>query len=219
MYKLIIFDLDGTLLNSIQDLAFSMNHALQIYKYPTHQTEAYKQFIGNGVTKLIERALPQNARTTDCISMIKHEFVKHYNSNSDKHTKPYDGIKELLQTLIKENYKLAIASNKFHEATVELSRKFFPTIQFNNVLGQRDGIPTKPAPNILNEIIEKTSTPKNQVLYIGDSGVDAATAMNANVDFVGVLWGFRTKTELEHFGSTKFATNTDELLTIIKNKF
>lgn len=218
MYKLIIFDLDGTLLNSIEDLANSVNHVLQVYKYPTHTTNAYKLFIGNGVNKLLERALPENARTNDIVSALKHDFIKHYNKHSEKHTKPYEGIEALLTNLQKENYKIAIASNKFHDATVALAKKYFPSILFSDVIGQREGIETKPHPQILNEIIEKAAVNKKEVLYIGDSGVDAMTAINADVDFIGVLWGFRTKTELEQCGATKLTLNTQDLYSIIQNK-
>lgn len=211
MYKLIIFDLDGTLLDSVEDLANSVNHALQIFNYPTHPTTSYKHFVGNGVNKLLERALPVNCRTNDHISMIKHEFLKHYNIHSEDSTKPYDGIVNLLNELQSQNFKIAIASNKYHDGTIKLSKKFFPTIQFENILGQREGIPTKPSPDILFEIIDKAKLSKNEVLYVGDSGVDAATALNAGIDFVGVLWGFRSQSELEQAGASSFAYNTQDL--------
>lgn len=218
MYKLIIFDLDGTLLDSIEDLANSVNYALNLFKLPTHSTEAYKLFIGNGVNKLIERALPENNRSANQVEMLKHEFIKHYNLHSEEYTKPYDGIEKLLVTLQNENYKIAIASNKFHTATIALSKQYFPSIQFLDVLGQREGIPTKPNPTILFEIIEKARVDKKEVLYVGDSGVDASTALNADIDFVGVLWGFRTKSELEQYGAKHFSTNTEELIAFIRKQ-
>ncbi len=216
MYKLIIFDLDGTLLNSIEDLANSVNYTLQRYNLPTHPVNSYKLFIGNGVNKLIERALPENLQTTDQVEKLKQEFIKHYNLHSEDKTTPYEGIETLLSTLQSENFKIAIASNKFHEATVALSKKYFPTISFFEVLGQREGFATKPDPTILNEIINKAGVENNEVLYVGDSGVDASTARNANVDFVGVLWGFRTKTELEQNSAKLFAIDCHELYTHIK---
>lgn len=215
MYKLIIFDLDGTLLDTIEDLANSVNHALEQYNFPTHKTEDYRFFIGNGVNKLLERALPENKRNADFISMLKVDFIKHYYGHSDTFTKPYSGIVELLIKLQENGFKLAVASNKIHQATVELTARFFAGIHFNDVFGQRDGFPVKPNPSILNEIISNSGFDKSEVLYVGDSGVDVATAFNAGVDFVGVLWGFRPQSELEVVGAKVFVNNTEELFKII----
>lgn len=216
MYKLIIFDLDGTLLDTIEDLANSVNHALKQFNFATHEVNAYRLFIGNGVNKLLERSLPDAHRNADCVSMLKHEFIKHYYTHSEVCTKPYTGIVSLLNQLYAEGYKLAIASNKIHPATVELAVRFFPNIQFSDVFGQREGFPVKPNPEILNEIIENAGVARTQVLYVGDSGVDVSTALNANVNFVGVLWGFRPKSELEAVGATTFVSNTEELYQLIK---
>lgn len=218
MYKLIIFDLDGTLLNTIEDLANSVNYALQQYHLPTHPVEAYNFFVGNGVNKLLERALPENLRNPDNVSMIKVDFIKHYFANVDQFTKPYPGISDLIKKLSEENYLLAVASNKVHSATVELVERFFPEISFTKILGQREGFPVKPNPGILEEIIEIASVDKSEVLYVGDSGVDVATAYNAKVPFVGVLWGFRPRKELEEIGATNFVQNTEELYEIIASE-
>jgi len=215
MYKLIIFDLDGTLLDTIEDLANSVNYALTVYGFPTHETESYRFFIGNGVNKLLERALPDDKRSADFVSMLKAEFIKHYYHHSDTCTKPYAGIEPLLLKLQEAGYRVAVASNKIHPATVELTARFFPTIQFTDVFGQRDGFPVKPNPSILNEIIANAGVAKPEVLYVGDSGVDVATAYNAGVDFVGVLWGFRPKSELEEVGARTFVANADALFHLI----
>ncbi len=147
--------------------------------------------------------------------MLKAEFIKHYYSHSEERTRPYAGITDLLSKLQTENYKLAIASNKIHPATVELAARFFPKIAFSDVFGQREGYPVKPNPSILNEIITNANINKSEVLYVGDSGVDVATALNANVDFIGVLWGFRPQKELEEAGAKIFAKDTNELYKII----
>lgn len=215
MYKLIIFDLDGTLLDTIEDLAASVNYALEQFNFPTHKTEDYRFFIGNGVNKLLERALPESKRSADFISMLKAEFIKHYYNHSDAFTKPYPGIADLLVKLQQCGFKLAVASNKIHPATVDLTGRFFADIRFSDVFGQRDGFPVKPNPLILNEIIANAGVDKSEVLYVGDSGVDVATAYNAGVDFVGVLWGFRPQKELEEVGARTFVDNTEELYKLI----
>jgi phosphoglycolate phosphatase len=215
MPKLIIFDLDGTLLNTIEDLANSVNYALEQHHFPTHPIDSYNFFVGNGVNKLLERALPEAKRSADMISMLKVDFIKHYSVHSEEYTKSYNGISELLQKLYKDGFQLAVASNKIHSATVELVNRFFPEIKFTAVFGQRDGFPVKPNPGILEEIIEIAGVEKSEVLYVGDSGVDVATAYNAKVPFVGVLWGFRPRKELEEIGATRFVETTKELYEII----
>ncbi|OIP82301.1 MAG: phosphoglycolate phosphatase [Porphyromonadaceae bacterium CG2_30_38_12] len=217
MPKLIIFDLDGTLLDTIEDLANSVNYALQQYNLPTHEVDAYRFFVGNGVDKLLERALPADKQNADMLSMLKMEFLKHYYSHTDDSTKPYPGLANLLSTLYAKGYQLAIASNKVHPATVELAARFFPDVKFTAVFGQREGYPAKPNAGILEEIISLANVAKSEVLYVGDSGVDALTASNAQVPFVGVLWGFRPRVELEAFGAELFVANAHELLELIRN--
>ncbi|MGB4413318.1 MAG: HAD family hydrolase [Paludibacter sp.] len=215
MTKLVIFDLDGTLLDTIEDLANSVNFALQQHNFPAHPVEAFRFFVGNGVNKLLERALPEPHRNADMVSMLKADFIQYYFTHSDEFTKPYPGITELVGRLYKEGYKLAVASNKVHAATVDLVKKFFPNIEFAAMLGQREGFPVKPDPAILEEIIQVAGVEKTEVLYAGDSGVDAATAYNAKVPFVGVLWGFRPRKELEDVGATVFVENAEELYELV----
>ena len=215
MIKLVIFDLDGTLLDTIEDLANSVNFALKQHNFPTHPISDYRFFIGNGVNKLLERALPVDKRSGDDISMLKVDFITHYYAHSDEFTKPYPGIVELTFNLQKNGFQLAVASNKVHAATVELVKRYFPEIKFTAVFGQREGYPVKPNPGILEEIIQLAGVDKSEVLYVGDSGVDVATAYNAKVPFVGVLWGFRPKTELEEIGATKFVQTAEELYRLI----
>lgn len=211
MIKLIIFDMDGTILDTIEDLANATNHALKQFNFPVHEVENYRFFVGNGVYKLLERALPEEHRNTDTIAMLKHEFLKYYFVHAEDCTKPYIGIPELLNKLHQQGFQLAIASNKMHEATVEMAKRFFPEIPFVSVLGQREGILTKPSPVIVDEIVAIAGVTKEETLYIGDSGVDAATAINARVAFVGVLWGFRPQAELEAAGATRFVEKPKEI--------
>jgi phosphoglycolate phosphatase len=217
MPKLIIFDLDGTLLDTIEDLANSVNYALMQHNLPIHPVESYRFFVGNGVNKLLERALPEDKRTTDYVSMLKVDFLRHYFVHSEECTRPYPGIPELLASIQEKGIKLAVASNKMHEATVKLINRFFPEIPFAALLGQREGFPVKPNPGVLEEIIRTAGVEKEEVLYVGDSGVDVATAFNAKVPFVGVLWGFRPRKELEEVGATAFVENTEELFKMVMN--
>jgi phosphoglycolate phosphatase len=216
MIKLVIFDLDGTLLDTIEDLANSTNYALQQKGYATHPVEAYRFFVGNGVNKLLERALPEGHRSPEDVAMLRVEFIRHYNVHSEDSTKPYPGISELVAKLYADGYQLGVASNKVHHATVELVQRFFPEVTFTAVFGQRDGYPVKPNPGILEEIVQMAGVSKDEVMYVGDSGVDAATASNAAVPFTGVLWGFRPRKELEEVGATQFAASADELYQLIK---
>lgn len=217
MKKLIIFDLDGTLLDTIEDLANSVNYALILHKFESHPISAYNLFIGNGLNKLLERALPADQRNPDMVSMLREDFKRHYSQHAEEFTKPYPNIPELLKTLSSKAFKLAVASNKYHSATEELVRKFFPEIDFCAVFGQRDGYPVKPNPGILEEIIQIANVEKSDVLYVGDSGVDVATAYNAKVDFVGVLWGFRPRKELQEVGAHTFVESVEELEKVIFN--
>lgn len=213
MKKLIIFDLDGTLLNTIADLANCTNHALSICNFPTHPTEAYNFFVGNGINKLFERALPEGEKTEDNIAKIRQLFIGHYNIHNTDYSSPYPGIILLLERLQEENKMIAVASNKYQEATSKLVRHYFPAIRFVSVLGQREGIPAKPAPNIVFEtMLAAGITQKSEVLYVGDSGVDMQTAHNAEVTAVGVTWGFRPKEELLECKADHIVGKAEEVL-------
>jgi phosphoglycolate phosphatase len=216
MTQLVIFDLDGTLLDTIEDLANSVNFALKKHGFPQHEVTNYRRFVGNGVTKLIERALPDEKKNQETIERVKKDFMLHYVPHSEECTHPYPGIPELLKQLHQKGIQLAVASNKVHVATERIVNYFFPDIPFSVVLGQRDGFPVKPDPSILLSIMEQTSISKDKVLYVGDSGVDVQTALNADVSFVAVLWGFRPKEELASFGADAFVDFPNEILDFIK---
>ena len=196
MKKLAIFDLDGPLLNTIEDLGYAANHALQAHGYPTHSIASYPFFVGNGVRRLIERVLPEDARTEATIDRLLVTFKEYYNDHNTDYTKPYEGIPELLSLLSSRGVAIAVASNKYQAATEKLISHFFPTLSFIAVEGQKEGVPVKPDPSIVFEILAKAKTPKADTIYIGDSGVDMETARRACVDSVGVTWGFRPEKEL-----------------------
>ena len=184
--KLVIFDLDGTLLNTIDDLAVSANYALRQHGYPEHELPAYRYFVGNGITKLIERALPEAERCEPAILQLREEFVGYYQRHKTDLTRPYPGIPELLSHLSAKGIQLAVASNKYHQGTVELIRHYFGTDLFKVVLGQRGHIPAKPDPAIVYEILHLTGITPADALYIGDSGVDMQTARRSGITSIGV---------------------------------
>ena len=194
--KLVIFDLDGTLLNTIADLATATNVALEHYGLPTHKEDEYKFFVGNGINKLFERALPEDKRNEEYVMKIRSIFVPYYDAHNSDLSRPYQGINELLLDLQNAGIKIAVASNKYQAAAVKLVKEFFPDINFAEILGQRDGVPSKPDPTIVNEITEHTGISKKDTVYVGDSCVDMQTGKNADVTTVGVSWGFRPKAEL-----------------------
>lgn len=199
MKKLVIFDLDGTLLNTIADLAQSTNHALQTLGYPTHEESAYNLMVGNGINKLFERALPEGERTEENVLRIRREFIPYYDAHNADKSSPYPGIPELLSQMQEQGIQLAVASNKYQSATQKLITHYFPSIRFIAIFGQREGISVKPDPTIVTDILDIAKVAKEDVLYVGDSGVDMQTAANAGVTACGVTWGFRPRTELETF--------------------
>lgn len=215
MKKLVIFDLDGTLLNTIADLAASTNQALHHFGYPVHPIEAYPFFVGNGINKLFERALPEEERTEANVLRIRSRFIPYYDEHNAEFSTPYPGIPELLQILQEKNILLAVASNKYQSATEKLIAHYFPTIRFVQVWGQREGVPIKPDPTIVNDILATTGIHTDEVLYVGDSGVDMQTALNAGVDAIGVTWGFRPRTELEPLHPLAIIDQAEELLRYI----
>lgn len=215
MKKLVIFDLDGTLLNTIEDLAHSTNHALRLNGFKEHPTEEYKFFVGNGINKLFERALPEDARNEENILKIRKSFLEYYDVHNCDYTKPYKGITELLETLSNKGVAMAVASNKYDSATQNIVRHFFGSFQFASILGNVEGCPTKPNPQIVENTICKYPCDKSDILFVGDSGVDMQTAINAGVDACGVKWGFRPVEELEAFHPKYIVNSPEEIIKII----
>ena len=207
MKQVIIFDLDGTLLNTIADLGAACNYALSRCGLPTHAPNEYPRLVGNGINRLIERALPDEykalneAERTRHVMRIRQEFVPYYNAHNCDLTRPYDGILETLEMLKKKGIHLAVASNKYHEATLQIVHHFFGDT-FDSVFGEREGIPRKPDPHIVRDILQdigsKFATDFNtqSTLYIGDSLVDIETARRAQVPVAACSWGFVPRNEL-----------------------
>lgn len=212
MKQLVIFDLDGTLINSIGDLCVSVNQALEQCGFPTHEEDAYRFMVGDGVMKLFERALPEEARSEENILRIRDLFVPFYEVHNADRSHPYEGIVELLAELQRRGVRMAVASNKYHSATLKLIRHFFPEIRFELVLGNREGVPRKPDPQIVEEILTHVGVAKEEVLYVGDTNVDMQTAKRAEVDCLGVSWGFRPRVELAAHNPLAIIDHPSELL-------
>lgn len=216
MKQLVIFDLDGTLLDTIDDLGTATNFALEMCGYPLHHLNSYRMFVGNGVTKLIERSLPEDERSPANIEKVRTFFMEYYDKHKTDLTKPYPGISELLAELSAMGMKLAVASNKYHKAVRELLDHFFPSIKWHEVEGNKEGVPTKPDPSIIFEILSKCPTRKSKVLYVGDSGVDMETARRACVDSCGVTWGLRPLKELKDAHADNIVNSPAEILDVVR---
>lgn len=209
-FETYVFDLDGTLLETLKDLAASTNFALRQYDMPEHSIEDVRMFVGNGVKKLMERAIP-NGLDNPKFEEVYATFRQHYLNHNLDTTKPYDGIPELLRELKGRGKKLAIVSNKFYAATQDLARHFFPdTIKV--AIGERENIKKKPAPDTVVEALRQLGVSKEGAVYIGDSDVDIMTARNSGLPCASVLWGFRDKEFLLEHGATFFAEKPDDLL-------
>lgn len=212
---LVIFDLDGTLLNTIGDLAVACNAMLALRGLPQHSYDDYCHFVGNGILRLVERALPEPLRAPENIDRARADFVKYYLDHIDCRTTPYDGIPELLAELDRRAIRMAVASNKFQAGTEKLVARFFPGVSFAVVFGQRPGVPLKPDPAVVGEILARTSVPRDEVLYVGDSGVDMLTARAAGVRSAGVTWGFRERQELVEAGASNIVDRPEQLLDLL----
>ena len=213
--KLIVFDLDGTLLNSLEDLADSANNVLEQHGFPTHPVDAYRYFVGDGVRKLIERILPMEERTDARIEQCRQEFVAYYKVHMEDKTSVYKGITELLTELKKRRLKVAVATNKVHIAVKPLMEKYFPGIQFDSMIGQREGIPVKPNPQIMYDILKETGCKPSETLHVGDTATDMQLAHNAGITPVGVLWGYRPLEELQEAGARSIIEHPLELLKFV----
>ena len=211
---ILIFDLDGTLLNTIDDLGYACNYALAQTGFPTHPIEAYPAMVGNGISNLIRRALPETERNDETVARLREFFVPYYNEHNCDQTHPYDGIPQLLSTLRAKGHTLAVASNKYQAATEKIVRHFFPDT-FDCILGERDGIPRKPDPQIVADILSAVTPKASLPLYIGDSLVDRDTALNARVPFVACSWGFVPRERLIEAGVTTLIDRPEELLSLL----
>lgn len=210
MKSLVVFDLDGTLLNTIADLGTACNKALEEIGFQPHPLSAYNFMVGNGVRKLLERAEPEAEPET--IEELLVHFRAYYDRHCTDHTSPYPGIPELLSDLVKKGIKVAVATNKYQSAAERIISYYFPDIPFVAVLGQTDDRPIKPDPSVIFAILNISPTPKSDVMMVGDSAVDIETARRACVSSVGVTWGFRPVSELRRAYADHIVSNPNEIL-------
>ena len=206
----VIFDLDGTLLNTIDDIADSCNEMLTAGGYPTHVTAAYYQMVGNGVVALITRALPENSRTDTEITYRVAEYQKTYGRINGRKTAPYPGIKTMLAEFVKREIKLAILSNKPHEDTVQCMSDHFREIPFAAIRGADPSLPLKPDPSQVFTMLTEMSSSAQYTFFAGDSPVDVTTARNAGITPISVTWGYRSRLELLAYNN--FLIDTPEQL-------
>ncbi len=214
--KTIIFDLDGTLIDSLTDIALCANKVLEELKHPTHSIDDYKNFVGDGAKILMQNCMPKGLDESD-INLGLEKFKKLYDRNIYGNTQPYDGIYEMLRSLQDENYSLNVLSNKPHKFTVQYIEKLFREFKFDEVHGQKEHIPKKPDPSGAINISKALNIELKDILYIGDTGTDMKTAVNAGMIPIGVLWGFRDKDELLEHGAKHLVENPQELYNLIKN--
>lgn len=213
MYKLAVFDMDGTILDTLEDLKDSANFALEKCGYPTRTYDEVRRFVGNGIRKLIERAVPEGL-TAEQIDRVHEVFTEHYKVHCADKTKAYDGIKPLLEKLRANGVKTAVVSNKADYGVQELCKEYFDGL-FDYAIGEREGIRRKPAPDSVNEALRVLGMSKSEAVYIGDSDVDFETAKNAELPCISVLWGFRDEEFLREKGATLFVHDPAEIYDII----
>lgn len=212
MTRLIIFDLDGTLLDTREDIANACNYALRMCGCPERRLDEYNMLVGRGIYNLFRGALPEEKRTEEMVMEMKSHFVPYYNEHIDDCTRPYPGIIDMLETLSDRGISFAIASNKYQEGTEALVAKYFGKYGFVRILGQREGKPIKPDPEIVKEAISAApDVTVEDTVYCGDSDVDMQTGMNAGVRTIGVTWGFRTREELSAYNPWLLVENPAEI--------
>lgn len=217
MKKLAIFDLDGTLLNTITDLGKACNYALETMGFATHPIQAYAYMVGNGVRNLMKKA--QQDADEETIDKLLEHFKFHYNEHCLDTTKPYPGIPDLLHNLKEKGVAIAVASNKYQEATDKIIKGCFPLVDFVAIEGQIVGRNRKPDPSIIFSVLEKYPVNKKDVLYIGDSGVDIECAKRACVESIGVTWGFRSVVELRKAYADHIVTHPAEILDRLEDPY
>ena len=215
MYKHVIFDLDGTILNTLDDLAAATNWVCARHGWPAHQVEEYKQFVGNGAHKLLERVVPAGVPITDELRrMTLAEFTERYNAHKEDRPTAYPGVPELVGRLREAGLTLAVLSNKPHEAAWPVVERYYPGL-FHRVQGALPEVPVKPDPTLLRRLMADLGATQEDTLFVGDSNVDIRTAKNGGLTGCGVLWGFRTRQELEEEGADYIVETPEELGTLI----
>lgn len=209
-YKAVLFDMDGTLLDTLADMAAAVNHILSVHGYPLRTVEEVRAFVGNGARKLMERALPPDV-TGDAFEALLEEYRQWYEAHACVKTAPYPGVPAVLAALHRAGVRCAVVSNKPDGATRELAARFFPGLP---AFGQQDGIPAKPAPNMVYHALAELGVEASAAAYVGDSEVDVALARNAGLPLIAVSWGFRGREALEEAGA---ALVVDDAATLLEN--
>lgn len=215
MKKLVVFDLDGTLVDSIVDLGNAVNFALKEYGLPLHPMSAYYGFVGNGMEDLVRRSMGDKGKDDELYIKVRKVFDEYYNSHCNDNTVPYEGIAELLKALSDKNIKTAVLTNKAQQYVGGILKKCFPDHSFAAFYGQRQGVERKPHPQGFELLIKELNVEKEDCLYIGDSEVDVKTAINAGVDLVAVTWGYRSKEVIINAGAEILADTPKEILNYV----
>lgn len=212
-YKLVIFDLDGTLLNTLDDLSEAVNHAMQLRGFPQHTRDEYMKMVGHGARNLMRQALPSEHKDDEAlVDTIIADFTNYYYAHINVYTQPYPGIPELITTLHSNGILLAVASNKFQAGTEYLIKEFFPSIPFVAVLGNRPDFPLKPDPKIVAEVLRKSGIKREEAVMVGDSPTDMETAVNGGIEGIAVSWGYRNMRNIEGLTVVGSAEELQQLL-------
>ena len=210
----VIFDLDGTVLDTLDDLANSVNWVCEQHGWPIHRRDAYKYFVGNGMVKLLERATPDEAKQPGLWEQVQEQFHTYYGQHKADNTRPYEGMERVLNRLKEAGVSIAVLTNKPHTAAQPIMEQYYPGV-FPVVQGALPGVPVKPDPTLLLQLMERMGAGPESTLFVGDSNVDIQTAKNGGLFSCGVLWGFRTRQELEGEGADRIAAKPEDLLNII----
>ena len=211
MKKLVLWDLDGTLIDTLEDLGTAVNYALTLRGLPLHTMDEYRRMVGHGVRNLVQQALPAGVDEAYVDACLK-DFKEYYSAHIDVKTRPYPGISDLITDLDKRGVKMAIVSNKFQEGTEYLIKEFFPEIDFVAIMGNREGFPLKPSPEIVEHVLKESGIPKADAILVGDSPTDMKTAANGGIDSIAVSWGYRTREEL---AGNRIVDSVEELRRIL----
>lgn len=212
-YRLVLFDLDGTLLDTLDDLSEAVNHALALRGLPQHTRDEYMTMVGHGVRNLVKQALPEGMQADDAlIDSALADFKAYYTAHIDVHTHPYPGMVEVVRRLHEAGVQLAVASNKFQEGAEYLVGKMFPGIPFVAVLGNRPGFPLKPDPEIVGEVLRRTGVQPEDAVLVGDSPTDMKTAANGGIAAIAVTWGYRP---MQGFPGVTVVNSAEELMVVI----
>lgn len=214
--RAVIFDLDGTLLDTLEDIASAANRVLKNHGFPLHPVDAYRFFIGNGSRTLMERALPPDRRQAEQVDACTVEFLETYEMIWDQNTRPFNGIRDLLDFLVKKGIRLAVLSNKAHDFTARCVARFFKGYPFDVVIGQQPGLPMKPDPAGALNVARKMNLDPRDFIYVGDSATDMKTATAAGIRAVGVLWGLRDEAELKEAGADGLVSDPKEIKTFFE---